>query len=221
MKIQCVLCKEIVAIGAFKPSSDGIRVSCSACGQEFFLPASGERDAAKRLSKSLKDAARPSADEDGEDSGDNDCPKCFQPVPEDKTACPGCGLAREHFDSFAAEIAGAAPPALETLWQSCEENWSDADTHEKFVELAAGGDDYAYAARRYRQVIRRRPRDTIARLQLERITKMTEAALMTQKAVKVEDDGMMHYKGLVVFLVFLVVVGGGVGVWALTKLGGG
>lgn len=218
MKIQCVLCKEIVAIGAFKPSSDGIRVSCAACDQEFFLPASGDRAAAKRLSTSLKkDDAAPDPADAGE-PGDGDCPKCFQPVPDDRDSCPGCGLLRERFASFAAEAVGAAPPALESLWETCEDNWSDADNHERFIELAAGGDDYAYAARRYRQVIRRRPRDTIARLQLERITKMTEAALLARK-VKVEDDEVSHYKGLMVMLGFLVLLGLGLGIWALTKMG--
>lgn len=221
MKIQCVLCKEIVPIGAFRPSSDGIRVTCSACRESFFLPASGDRKAAKRLSKTLAPKADAEVVESvaDEPAGPDDCPKCLQPMPAAVDACPGCGLLRDKFDSFAAEVAGAAPPVLEALWQSCEKDWSDAETHEKFVELAAGGDDYAYAARRYRQVIRRRPSDTIARLQLERITKMTEAALMARKAVVVEDDGVTHYKGLVVFLVLLVVVGGGVGIWALTQLG--
>lgn len=217
MKIQCVLCKEIVPIGQFKPSSDGIRVSCGACEQEFFLPASGERDAAKRLSKTLPigndvAAAKPSGDE-------TDCPKCFQPVPGEKDACPGCGLMRERFDSFASEVAGAAPPALEALWETCEQDWREADNHERFIEVAAGGDDYAYAARRYRQIIRRRPRDTIARLQLERITKMTEVALLTRKAAVVDDEGVTHYKGLMVLLGILVLAGLGFGVWALTRLG--
>ena len=219
MKIQCVLCKEIVPIGAFKPSADGIRVKCASCSQEFFLPASGERSAAKRLVKTLKSDVGKSDAEPAEDDGAFDCPKCFQPVPEKKAACPGCGLMREHFDSFAAEVAGSAPPALETLWSSCEEDWSDADTHEKFIELAAGGDDYAYAARRYRQIIRRRPKDTIARLQLERISKMTEAAMMARKAVVVKDEGMTHYKGLIVLLVLLVAVAGVGGYWVLSKLG--
>lgn len=218
MKIQCVLCKEIVSIGAFKPSSDGIRVRCAACQQEFFLPASGEREAAKRLAKPATKEA-PAEGDEPEDPEAIDCPKCFQPVSAAQSACAGCGLMRERFDSFAAEAAGAAPPALEALWEACEAHWEDADAHEKFVELAAGGDDFAYAARRYRQVIRRRPRDTVARLQLERIAKMTEAAMMARKAVVVEEEGMSHYKGLVILLVLLVVVGGAAGYWVLTKLG--
>lgn len=209
MKIQCVLCKEIVEIGAFKPSSDGVRIRCSACEQEFFLPASGKREAARP-------AAREPADDDPEAL---DCPKCFARVAASHSACAGCGLLRERFDSFGAEIADSAPPELEALWQACESDWSDSAAHDRFIELASAGDSFAYAARCYRQVLRRRPEDTTARLKLERIARMTEAALMARKAMVVEDEGVNHYKGLVIFLALLIVVGGAAGYWVLTSLG--
>jgi hypothetical protein len=88
------------------------------------------------------------------------CPKCGAPVAADLAACKACGLLRERFAGYAADVAAAeADPVLEELWLACEANWGAADRHEAFVARASKVGAYALAARRYREARIARPAD--------------------------------------------------------------
>lgn len=223
MKIQCVLCKEIVSIGEFESSSEGIRVSCAGCGERFFLPRSGRREAARRIGEE-GEPADPEADSEAppvRSDDSEDCPKCLQPVGADEIACPGCGLLCERFASFAAAAAAEVPEALELAWQRCREAWDQDARHDEFITTAAASGSYAFAARRYREVLRDRPGDAAARRRLQRISRMAEAAMMVERSARAEEESATPYKGVLILLLFLLVIGGGLGIYMLTKSAAG
>ncbi len=214
MKIQCELCREIVPIGAFRVAGDGIEVTCEACGDSFFVSTSGE----------------PAGGERGQDAGaasespreavaehEMRCPKCDLVQPR-TGACRACGLRAELFEEYALEHAEEAPPELEALWECCEAEWDDEAAHDRFVEGAAVSLAYAYAARRYRSVLRRRGDDPIAHRQLDRLARMAEVTLTSAAAARRHSDaGDEPYKKVIMLLMVLVLLAGIGGMYLLLK----
>jgi hypothetical protein len=219
MKIQCVLCKEIVDIGPYESAAGGIEIRCAACGDGFFLPLSGDRSAARRIGEEP-----PQGGKDGEGgsepAGGSDCPKCGERVRDDVPACPSCGLLRERFADFAGPGAGEDADDLEALWTACEEDWSEPSRHDRFVEAVASSGRYAYAARRYREATRRRPADPVATARLERISRMAEAALILEKTARPSDDAAATpYKGAMILLMVLLLAGAGLSIYLFSRGG--
>jgi len=221
VKIQCLRCKEIVAIGPFVARADGIEVTCADCRESFFLATSGretERETATAKSPSASASADASDASDEDDDGSSDaCPKCGAMVPDDVGACKACGLLRDHFAGFASDAAADADPVLEGLWQSCEEDWENDDAHESFIARASSTGAYAMAARQYRIASRARPNDSKALARLDRITKMAEVAILSARPAQVEDEVPTAYRGVIALLVILLLIGVGAGIYALTK----
>ncbi len=137
------------------------------------------------------------------------CPKCDSPLSPSEPACPSCGLKRAMFGRFRAGVDDRVPPALEALWSEVETHWSEPELHERFLAQVSLCGAYAYAAARYRRAARLRQSDAIARLQLERLSRMVHA-VMAVSAVRPGSgaSGAHPYRGLVAFLVILVGLGG-------------
>jgi len=213
MKIQCELCREIVPIGAFRVAGDGIEVTCAACGESFFVAADGASDAPR--AKAAAAATEPAQ----ADAGENQmrCPKCDleQPI---GTACRTCGLRADLFEDYAREHAEDAPPELEAMWESCEADWHDEEAHGRFTECAAAAFAYAYAARRYRSVLRQRADDEIAHRQLDRLSRMAEVTLTSSAAARRQAGGdEQPYKNVIVLLMVIVLLAGIGGMYMLLR----
>jgi hypothetical protein len=220
MKIQCVLCKEIVDIGRFESAAGGIEIRCAACGDGFFLPLSGDRSSARRVGGPPPPTGEGGDDGEDEPGGGSDCPKCGEGVRDQLPACPSCGLLRERFNDFARGGPGEDADDLEALWAACEESWSETSRHDRFVEAVASSGRYAYAARRYREATRRRPADPVATARLERISRMAEAALILERTARPSDDeGATPYKGAIILLMVLLLAGAGLSVYLFARGG--
>lgn len=214
MKIQCELCREIVPIGAFRVAGDGIEVTCEACGDSFFV-AAGDGSAAAEHRKEAGAAGDVSLEAVGEH--DMRCPKCDLVQPR-SGACRACGLRAELFEDYAIEHAEEAPPELEALWECLEAEWDDEASHERFVEGAAASLAYAYAARRYRSVLRRRGDDPIAHRQLDRLSRMAEATLTSAASARQQGEaGDEPYKKAIMLLMVLVLLVGIGGMYLLLR----
>ena len=226
MKIQCHLCKEIVEIGAFNVADDGINIQCRSCEQSFFLTATGRAKASQAETQIPKKAETSSANEsdlsDDEPSGatNKPCPKCGEPVDRSAEACCDCGLMRTRFAQFAADAA-ESDPVLENLWKDCLDNWNDPDAHDSFAAHASQLGSFAQAARRYREYGKAHSGNPVATevatTRLARITKMAEVSLLAKRPVATDELGGGHYRGVVILLVFMLLVGVAAGVYTLTK----
>jgi hypothetical protein len=116
------------------------------------------------------------------------------------------------FNRFRTGAIDRVPATLEEQWAEVEAGWSDADRHERFLAQVSLCGAYAYAASRYRKAARQRGSDAISKLQLERLSRMVHA-VMAVSSVRQSGDDVKHYRGLMILLALLVVVGGLAGLW--------
>lgn len=138
------------------------------------------------------------------DAGAARCPKCHAVV-GDRASCPGCGLATSRMAGFAAARDASVPDELRAAWQRVVDSWQDQPRHDAFVQLAASASAFAWAAGQYQEVRRQRPDDAIARRQLERVRRTTEAAMLASAAA-VGRNEKAPYRSATAILVMLVVV---------------
>jgi len=215
MKIQCERCKEIVPIGRFLASAKGIEVTCEACGESYFVDADSQTDATAPDAADGGEAGRDASASLGEDQ--MRCPKCDGLQPR-RDACRSCGLRAELFDDYDRKQEEEAPPELEAIWETCRADWDDEDGHARFAECASSAFAYAYAARRYRSVLRHRPDDEIAHRQLDRLSRMAEASLMGASLARQQAEGEDEpYKKVIVLIMVLVLLAGIGGMVVLLK----
>ena len=233
MKIQCQKCKEIVPIGVFRSSEEGIHVTCSACQESFFV-ASGPPEDAPTESDGPKVAPKPAAKAaptsaaaasarpkaEARSASQVTCPKCGAAQPEAR-ACRTCGLSSELWEGYEPpELEHDASPKLSALWDACQESWDDSDVHAAFAEQASTEGAYLYAVRLYRRAVLDRAGSgdgsEVAKRQLERLARMSEVALLPGTA-SLEHAGPEPYKNVLILLIALLVIGGALGMYALIR----
>ena len=152
------------------------------------------------------------------------CPKCAAELAEAAEACPTCGLAASHFESFAAELE-EPPPELAALWQACADDWELAPRHETFLAAAARLDAFVHAGRLYRQAARERGGDDARVVAgLERVRRMAEAAWLTRPPPSVagsQESGAYRTVALLMLSLLLVAALGGITVYIIRTLRAG
>jgi hypothetical protein len=143
------------------------------------------------------------------------CPKCGRSR-RDESACPGCGLAADRMASFASNRE-AVPEQLRAAWDDLHapdssappyrsgEPWTDQARHDELLKLVAANNCYAWAAGRYREVIRTRPEDATAARQLDRLTRAAEATMLAGATARTT-PGPKPYRATTAILVMLIAV---------------
>jgi hypothetical protein len=131
------------------------------------------------------------------------CPKCgsYQAI---AVACRKCGLTTTLMPKFREQDIASIPPQVASAWIAAELNWNDPSKHEKFAAVVVESNAFAYAARQYRAAAAKRPDDTVAPAQIERLRKMAEAALKAT-AVQRPEKGTMPFKGATMILIACIV----------------
>ncbi len=157
------------------------------------------------------------------------CPKCDAELSDAAEACPACGLAAAHFESFAAAAElEQPPPELAPLWDACTADWDSVPAHEAFLAAAARLDAFAHAGRLYRRAARERgsadPRIVAG---LERVRRMAEAAWLTRPpgestlAGESQERGAYRTAALLLLSLLLVAGLGGITVYIARTLRSG
>jgi hypothetical protein len=147
------------------------------------------------------------------------CPKCDSPLSPSEPACPSCGLKRVMFARFRASAGDRVPPGLERMWRRVESSWGDPELHEQFLAQVSLCGAYAYAASCYRRAARARQSDAIAKLQLERLSRMVHAVMAVSAVRAQSKTGSRPYRGLVVLLIMLVALGGVASIFLFKRRG--
>jgi hypothetical protein len=204
VKLQCELCREIVAIDRFESDAQGLTIACPACSESYFIAAkSGSVGERKAVAAKVR-RVEPSDSEQG-----RRCPKCDGLVADTALACRGCGLLAKNFESYEHDADAAVPDELLTLWATCRETWTDDDAHERFADQVVSYKSFAFAAKVYRQELRARPDDERAADRLDRVSRMAEAAYLTKQPRKMDKKKAAEpYKGVVMLLIAIVLLAG-------------
>jgi len=209
VKVQCDLCKEIV-VADFAVVGDGaIEMSCPSCRGRFTAPATRMRrvtgeQVVRGESQRVRRASMPASHEPS-----MTCPKCGE-TQRPASACRHCGLLAERMGEFARDEASEVPATVVAEWQLVVDRWRDPAVHERFAQLVAAHDGYAWAARRYREVLRVRADDPVAAEQIARLARMAEATLLASAAARPART-TTSYRGVVI-VVLLVALAVGVAV---------
>ena len=135
------------------------------------------------------------------------CPKCDSPLSPSEPACPSCGLKRAMFNRYRAGHGDRAPASLDKLWRHLEARWSDPELHEQFLAQVSVCGAYAYAASRYRRAARERQSDAIAKLQLERLSRMVHAVMAVSSVRHGRERAAHPYRALAIIVVLLALGG--------------
>lgn len=124
------------------------------------------------------------------------------------------------FNRFRASASDRVPAALEKLWRELEAQWSDPELHERFLAQVSLCGAFAFAAARYRRAARRRQSDAIAKLQLERLSRMVHA-VMAVSAVRTgtRERGSRPFRAVMVLMVLMIAVGGAAAMYRFKKRG--
>jgi hypothetical protein len=207
VKAQCERCKEIVEL-RFRSSERGMDVTCPACAGSYFVPAT--------LVANLTVPAAVS----GPGAEEIACPKCAHIQPDDRDSCRRCGLAVARFPAYEGAIDEDVPVAVADCWRACRERWHDPEAHEALLVAVALADRYAYAATRYRAVLREEPGDAIAGRRLQEVMRRAEAGLLRTAAIRHAAEDKEPFRNVAVMLVLLVVLVGFGLVYAVFLRGG-
>jgi hypothetical protein len=155
------------------------------------------------------------------------CPKCDAELSEGAEACPTCGLAAGHFETFAAAELDESPPELAALWDACAADWDSAPSHEKFLAAAARLDAFVHAGRLYRRAARERgAADPRVVAGLDRVRRMAEAAWLTRPpggpvAGESQEGGPYRTAALLLLSLLLLAGLGGITVYIVRTLRSG
>ena len=190
-------------MGGFSVESGSIRLRCVACRQPYSITEDGVLRGPEHQSGALptSTAPPPVVAEPA-----MVCPKCVHEQVESK-ACCRCGLLAERFDSYANELAQDMSSEVAAAWEHCVNNWEHDHAHAQFVDVAAAENRFAWAARRYTEQKLQRPGDSRCDAQLEKVSRMVEAALVMTPVRRSEPAGPRYKKPLIllIVLVFLAV----------------
>lgn len=142
------------------------------------------------------------------------CPKCGAPRSE-ADACARCGLLAAHAATYSAKRDADVPPRMRAAWDDAVARWDDPAAHDTVVALAAELSCFAWVAGRYRE--RERGGDEVARAQLARIARATEAALtIGVHARRAEAPAKSPYRGMQMMIAVLVLAV--IGAWLYARL---
>lgn len=206
MKLQCDLCREIVAAD-FAMAGDAIEVRCPACAKTFRVTATRVADIVE-----LKPPRRPvAADEQA-----MTCPKCGDQQPP-AAACRSCGLLATRMADFERDRDVQVPAEVAAAWAELDAAWTDADAHDRFVKIVAAAMAYPWAAKRYRDALRLRPDDRVAGEQLARLARMAEATLFATGTHKAAGKPTAYRGALAMLAVMLLLIFIGVGYAIFTR----
>ena len=156
------------------------------------------------------------------------CPKCDAELSAAAEACPTCGLAAAHFESYAAGELEESPAELAALWDACTADWDSVERHETFLAAAARLDAFVHAGRLYRRAARERgSADPRVVAGLERVRRMAEAAWLTRppgdlaSAGESQEGGRYRTAALLLLSLLLVAGLGGITVYIVRTLRSG
>lgn len=142
------------------------------------------------------------------------CPKCGA-ARSDAEACARCGLSAAHADSYTAKRDAEVPARMVAVWDDAVARWNEPAAHDAVVAAAADLSCFAWVAARYRE--RDREGDEIARAQLARIARATEAALtIGSHARRANVPAKTPYRGIQMMVAVLVLAV--LGAWLYARL---
>lgn len=206
MKLQCELCREIVAAD-FAVAGDAIEVRCPACSKSFRVSATRAGDVLD-----LKKARRAiSADEQA-----MTCPKCGDEQPS-AAACRICGLLATRMADFERDRDVQVPAEVTAAWTALDATWTDVAAHDRFIKIVASAMAYPWAAKRYRDALRIRPDDPVAAEQLARLARMAEATLFATASRKAPKKPKAYRGAIALLAIMLLLIVVGVGYAILTQ----
>jgi hypothetical protein len=113
-----------------------------------------------------------------------------------------------------------APDALRAAWDALRSPdgsqpyrdggpWSDQAGHDEVLRLATQYDGYAWAAARYREVVRVRPNDAIAKRELERLRRAAEVTMLTTAIARVDRTPKPYRASIAMFVLLVMALIGG------------
>jgi hypothetical protein len=210
VKVQCDLCREIVALADFTPSAEGIQIRCPACGGTYFVPAPGrgERKPAPPRAAPVEASSAPPAEAAAGAADEVPCPKCGRRQPT-TAACRYCGLVFALWDpESAAAAASAGDDTARQLFAFAEEAWGEPARHDAVVEYCTRAGQLPFAARAYRERLARDPDDAVATARLQRVAAVAELTCLTRPRELAEAP--VPYRGVLVagvIALFLVLLG--------------
>jgi hypothetical protein len=186
VKVQCELCREIVALADFTPSVEGISIRCPACSGTYFVPAPRQADAdrgappqrVEPVGSTAGAAAQPQSSGVVADAGGMACPKCGRRQAQGG-ACRYCGLVFALWDPTTAAATNGEDESRRRF-AAAEAAWSDLSQHEAFIEHCSRTGQLPYAARCYRDRLARDPDDAVARAQQARVVAVAELTCLTR-----------------------------------------
>ena len=204
MKVQCDLCREIVALADFTPSAEGISIRCPACGGTYFVPAPRKGEGGGTVAPSAQgsggggaggggggaraegggggDGGGADAEDGGPQREEVQCPKCGRRQAPTE-ACRYCGLVFALWDPESAAptvAASAGDDEARRLFAHAEEAWSDVARHKTLVEYCSRVGQLPFAARCYRERLARDPADAVAKAQLQKVATVAELTCLTR-----------------------------------------
>ena len=206
MKVQCDLCKEIV-VADFAVAGDGsIEVSCPSCRGRFQANATRNRrvtgeQVVRGENQRARRASMPAPHEPS-----MTCPKCGE-VQKPGPSCRHCGLLAERMADYRRDEDAGVPAEVLTGWQRVVDGWRDPERHEELARQVAAADSYAWAARRYREVLRIRGEDPIAAEQIARLARMAEATLLASASAKPARTASSYRGVIIVVLLVALAIG--------------
>jgi hypothetical protein len=226
VKVQCELCREIVPLADFTPSSEGISIRCPACSGTYFVPAPRQGEAGGTVAPSANGvggggAERGGAGAEGGVAGDAGgagstdggpqghevrCPKCGRRQPQAE-ACRHCGLVFALWDPAKA-TGTTGDDVAQRLFALAEAAWSETARHTAFIEHCSRTGQLPHAARCYRDRLARDPDDAVAREQQAKVVKVTELTFLTRPR-ELADAPVPYRRALIglVVVVFLILLG--------------
>ena len=147
------------------------------------------------------------------------CPKCGAEQAL-AVACRKCGLQSMRMRTYRETESAVQSPAVTAAWAACMEIWDDPGRHEKFTAAVVESAAFAFAARQYRAVAAQRPDDKIALAQIERLSKMAEAALKVTAAQRPEPAAQPYKKATLILIACIVAIAFGLVYALITKKDG-
>jgi hypothetical protein len=93
------------------------------------------------------------------------CPKCFKPVVARTSECPHCGVLIKKVRelSLLEDAPCSGSPELAAAWRKVVNDYGDESLHAKFISMAQGERNLAYAAAQYGQMLKLMPADETTR----------------------------------------------------------
>lgn len=199
MKVQCPQCGEMVEMVDFQTSAEGLRFTCSSCGQESLLTSSAPKEPPPQPAK--PERAEPAAPIF---TGEVICPKCGHSQ-KDPYACHRCGLV---FDKFDESQLPPDPEEAAALWKELLLAYGDEERHEAFINTCQQANRLDYAARQYRLMLREPDKKALAERMLDKLFSKAQAQLAPVAMTGTGNREGRKRRNRIIFWVVLAITGG-------------